>query len=173
MCREYGGSLRRVRCQANGLAYASTLRWMQVEPQQRNAHPSEEDRSGSMNLPTSVEERVKDSSSRTCRPHTTYSRQQEDEQPRQGLLSHQPPPFVVKPLDSDTGRLWSRREAIDLWVGREIVVKRITLQEGNRENVSRPKPPTFAACVCHPLMMCVGSPVAGASVPEFCHTCPA
>jgi hypothetical protein len=52
LCREYGGSLRRVRCQANGLAYASTMGWMQVEPQQRNAHPSEEDRSGSMNLPT-------------------------------------------------------------------------------------------------------------------------
>ena len=32
---------------------------MQVEPQQRNAHPSEEDQSGSMNLPTSVVERVK------------------------------------------------------------------------------------------------------------------
>ena len=59
LCREYGGSLRRVRCQADGLAYASTMGWMRVEPQQRNAHPSEEDRSGSMNLPTSVEERVK------------------------------------------------------------------------------------------------------------------
>jgi len=45
---EYGGSLRRVRCQANGLAYASTLGWMRVEPQQRNAHPTE-DQSGSMN----------------------------------------------------------------------------------------------------------------------------
>ena len=56
-CREYGGSLRRVRCQANGLAYASTLGWMRVEPQQRNAHPTE-DQSGSMNLPTSVEERI-------------------------------------------------------------------------------------------------------------------
>jgi hypothetical protein len=33
--------------------------WMQVEPQQRNAHPTK-DQSGSMNLPTSVEERVKD-----------------------------------------------------------------------------------------------------------------
>ena len=55
--REYGGSLRRVRCQANGLAYASTLGWMQVEPQQRNAHPTE-DHNGSMNLPTSVEERI-------------------------------------------------------------------------------------------------------------------
>ena len=55
--REYGGSLRRVRCQANGLAYASTLGWMRVEPQQRNAHPREE-QSGSMNLPTSVEERI-------------------------------------------------------------------------------------------------------------------
>jgi predicted nuclease of predicted toxin-antitoxin system len=31
---------------------------MQVEPQQRDAHPSEEDQSGSMNLPTSVEERI-------------------------------------------------------------------------------------------------------------------
>jgi hypothetical protein len=62
LCREYGGSLRRVRRQANGLAYASTLGWMQVEPQQRNAHPSEEDQSGSMNLPTSVEERVKEPS---------------------------------------------------------------------------------------------------------------
>jgi len=56
--REYGGSLRRVRCQANGLAYASTLGWIRVEPQQRNAHPREEDQSGSMNLPTSVEESV-------------------------------------------------------------------------------------------------------------------
>ena len=56
--REYGGSLRRVRCQANGLAYASTLGWMRVEPQQRDAHPTEE-QSGSMNLPTSVEERIK------------------------------------------------------------------------------------------------------------------
>ena len=55
---EYGCPLRRVCCQADGLAYASTMGWMQVEPQQRNAHPSEEDRSGSMNLPTSVEERV-------------------------------------------------------------------------------------------------------------------
>jgi nitrite reductase/ring-hydroxylating ferredoxin subunit len=45
-------------CQANGLAYASTMGWMRVEPQQRDAHPSEEDRGGSMNLPTSVEERV-------------------------------------------------------------------------------------------------------------------
>jgi len=60
LCREYGGSLRRVRRQANGLAYASTLGWMQVEPQQRNAHPSEEDQSGSMNLPTSVAERIND-----------------------------------------------------------------------------------------------------------------
>ena len=60
--REYGCSLRRVRCQADGLAYASTLGWMRVEPQQRNAHPSEEDRSGSMNLPTSVEERINESS---------------------------------------------------------------------------------------------------------------
>ena len=42
--REYGGSLRRVRCQANGLAYASTLGWMRVEPQQRNAHPTEDQR---------------------------------------------------------------------------------------------------------------------------------
>ncbi|MGB9023786.1 MAG: hypothetical protein WCC94_10185, partial [Candidatus Bathyarchaeia archaeon] len=40
-------------------AYASTLGWMRVEPQQRNAHPSEEDQSGSMNLPTSVAERIK------------------------------------------------------------------------------------------------------------------
>jgi len=56
--REYGGSLQRVRCQANGLAYASTLGWMRVEPQQRDAHPSEEDQGGSMNLPTSVAERV-------------------------------------------------------------------------------------------------------------------
>jgi len=32
---------------------------MQVEPQQRDAHPSEEDQSGSMNLPTSVAERAK------------------------------------------------------------------------------------------------------------------
>ena len=32
--------------------------WMQVEPQQRNAHPTK-DQSGSMNLPTSVKERVK------------------------------------------------------------------------------------------------------------------
>jgi len=31
---------------------------MQVEPQQRNAHPTE-DHNGSMNLPTSVEERIK------------------------------------------------------------------------------------------------------------------
>jgi hypothetical protein len=54
---EYGGSLRRVRRQANGLAYASTLGWMQVEPQQRNAHPTK-DHNGSMNLPTSVAERV-------------------------------------------------------------------------------------------------------------------
>ena len=46
--REYGGSLRRVRCQANGLAYASTLGWMRVEPQQRDAHPRE-DQGGSMN----------------------------------------------------------------------------------------------------------------------------
>ena len=46
---EYGCPLRRVRRQANGLAYASTLGWMRVEPQQRNAHPSEEDQSGSMN----------------------------------------------------------------------------------------------------------------------------
>jgi hypothetical protein len=30
-----------------------------MEPQQRDAHPSEEDQSGSMNLPTSVAERVK------------------------------------------------------------------------------------------------------------------
>jgi hypothetical protein len=30
---------------------------MQVEPQQRDAHPSEEEQSGSMNLPTSVAER--------------------------------------------------------------------------------------------------------------------
>ena len=69
---------------------------------------------------------------RTCRPHTTCSRQQEDEQPRQGSFLHRLPLFMVKPLDSDTGRLWSRREAIGLWVGREIVVKRITLQEGKR-----------------------------------------
>jgi len=55
---EYGGSLRRVRRQANGLAYASTLGWMRVEPQQRNAHPTQ-DHCGSMNLPTSVAERVK------------------------------------------------------------------------------------------------------------------
>ena len=48
LCREYGGSLRRVRCQADGLAYASTMGRMQVEPQQRNAHPTE-DQSGSMN----------------------------------------------------------------------------------------------------------------------------
>jgi hypothetical protein len=34
---EYGCSLRRVRRQANGLAYASTLGWIRVEPQQRNA----------------------------------------------------------------------------------------------------------------------------------------
>jgi hypothetical protein len=54
---EYGCSLRRACCQANGLAYASTLGWMRVEPQQRNAHPRE-DRGGSMNLPTSVAERV-------------------------------------------------------------------------------------------------------------------
>jgi len=40
------------------LANASTMGWMRVEPQQRNAHPRE-DRSGSINLPTSsVEERV-------------------------------------------------------------------------------------------------------------------
>jgi hypothetical protein len=50
--------VNRVCCQANGLAYASTLGWMRVEPQQRNAHPTE-DQSGSMNLPTSVAERVK------------------------------------------------------------------------------------------------------------------
>jgi hypothetical protein len=31
------------------LAYASTMGWMRVEPQQRNAHPREEDRGGSMN----------------------------------------------------------------------------------------------------------------------------
>jgi len=31
--------------------------WMRVEPQQRNAHPTEE-QSGSMNVPTSVAERV-------------------------------------------------------------------------------------------------------------------
>jgi len=31
---------------------------MRVEPQQRNAHPTE-DHNGSMNLPTSVEERIK------------------------------------------------------------------------------------------------------------------
>ena len=55
--REYGGSLRRVRCQANGLAYASTLGWMRVEPQQRDAHPTE-DHNGSTNLPTSVAERI-------------------------------------------------------------------------------------------------------------------
>jgi hypothetical protein len=42
---------------ANGLAYASTMGWMRVEPQQRNAHPREE-QSGSMNLPTSVAERI-------------------------------------------------------------------------------------------------------------------
>jgi hypothetical protein len=64
--REYGGSLRRVRCQADGLAYASTLGWMQVEPQQRNAHPSEEEQSGSMNLPTSVAERINPSCPLTC-----------------------------------------------------------------------------------------------------------
>jgi hypothetical protein len=57
--REYGGSLRRARCQANGLAYASTMGSMRVEPQQRNAHPTE-DQSGSMNLPTSVAESVKE-----------------------------------------------------------------------------------------------------------------
>ena len=56
---EYGCPLRRVCCQADGLAYASTMGWMRVEPQQRDAHPTE-DRSGSMNLPTSVEERVKE-----------------------------------------------------------------------------------------------------------------
>jgi len=39
------------------LAYASTMGWMRVEPQQRNAHPRE-DHCGSMNLPTSVEERI-------------------------------------------------------------------------------------------------------------------
>ena len=33
------------------LAYASTVGWMRVEPQQRNAHPRE-DQNGSMNLPT-------------------------------------------------------------------------------------------------------------------------
>ena len=80
LCREYGGSLRRVRCQANGLAYASTLGWMQVEPKQRNAHPTE-DHNGSMNLPTSVEERVNDgvlpafkvrSELRTKRPQTGH-----------------------------------------------------------------------------------------------------
>jgi len=32
---------------------------MRVEPQQRNDHPSEEEQSGSINLPTSVVERVK------------------------------------------------------------------------------------------------------------------
>jgi hypothetical protein len=48
LCREYGGSLRRACCQANGLAYASTLGWMRVEPQQRDAHPTK-DQSGSMN----------------------------------------------------------------------------------------------------------------------------
>jgi hypothetical protein len=57
LCREYGCSLRRVRCQANGLAYASTLGWMRVEPQQRNAHPTEEP-CGSMNLPNSFAERI-------------------------------------------------------------------------------------------------------------------
>jgi hypothetical protein len=50
-------SLRRVCCQADGLVYASTLGWMRVEPQQRDAHPTE-DRGGSMNLPTSVAESV-------------------------------------------------------------------------------------------------------------------
>ena len=55
---EYGCPLRRVCCQADGLAYASTMGWMQVEPQQRNAHPTKE-QSGSMNLPTSVAERIK------------------------------------------------------------------------------------------------------------------
>jgi hypothetical protein len=45
-------------CKRYGLAYASTMGWMPVEPQQRNAHPSEEDRSGSMNLPTSVVESI-------------------------------------------------------------------------------------------------------------------
>jgi hypothetical protein len=55
--REHGGSLRRARCQANGLAHASTLEWMRVEPQQRDAHPTE-DHNESMNLPTSVAERV-------------------------------------------------------------------------------------------------------------------
>ena len=47
----YGCLLGRVRCQANGLAYASTMGWMQVEPQLRNAHPTEE-QGGSMDLPT-------------------------------------------------------------------------------------------------------------------------
>ena len=37
--------------------YASTMGWMRVELQQRDAHPTE-DHNGSMNLPTSVEERV-------------------------------------------------------------------------------------------------------------------
>src|SRR3990170_8764376 len=64
--REYGASLRRVRCQANGLAYASTLGWMRVEPQQRDAHPTK-DHNGSMNLPTSVEERIKTSRYLRCR----------------------------------------------------------------------------------------------------------
>jgi hypothetical protein len=48
---EYSCPLRRVCCQADGLAYASTMGWMRVEPQQRNARPSEEEQSGSMNLP--------------------------------------------------------------------------------------------------------------------------
>ena len=45
---EYGCPLRRVCCQADGLAYASMMGWMRVEPQQRNAHPTR-DQNGSMN----------------------------------------------------------------------------------------------------------------------------
>ena len=47
--REYGGPLRRVRCQADGLAYAFTVGWMRVETQQRDAHPTEDHHGGSMN----------------------------------------------------------------------------------------------------------------------------
>ena len=47
---EYGGSLRRVRCQANGLAYASTLEL----PGMAGVRSMR-----SMNLPTSVAESVK------------------------------------------------------------------------------------------------------------------
>ena len=90
---EYGCSLRRACCQANGLACASTMGWMRVEPQQQNAHPRE-DHGGSMNLPTSVAERVKIASGLNTRhafaPLSRYRRTGSSATQRRGLIPRAP-----------------------------------------------------------------------------------